>query len=226
MKRFTPFTACLAIGLAMAGQLPAGAAQPKQDPLSLMLNWINRTDELPPTYKLKFHPANNGRHAGILLPLFSMRDSRDWGIGDFTTLQLWSDWAKGAGLKILQILPIHETLPYDPSPYKALSAFALNPLYISIEDMADANASKEARALLNSAETAKKLAELRASPSVDYAGIKELKYQVFELCFRDFQEKELKTGSNRAKEFNKFQETTWWLEDYALFRVINDANDW
>jgi 4-alpha-glucanotransferase len=37
-------------------------------------------------------------------------------------------------MNLLQILPVNDT-GFEPSPYSALSAFALNPIYLRIADL-------------------------------------------------------------------------------------------
>jgi 4-alpha-glucanotransferase len=60
-------------------------------------------------------------------------------VGEFTDLKLLVDWAKQMGVKLIQILPINDTNAthtwMDSYPYAAISAFALHPMYIRIEDL-------------------------------------------------------------------------------------------
>ena len=178
------------------------------------------------THSLKNHIGNTGRHAGILLPLFSMRTKEDWGIGDFSSLLQWVDWTADTGTGVLQILPIHEMSPGDDCPYRAISAFALDPVYINVEALPEAKEAEEVRAYLKTPEILNALEHFRKSSAVLYAPIKELKFKVLWLCFRHFAEAELKRNTARAKEFNTYRERTWWLYDYAIFRTMKDFNGW
>ena len=78
-----------------------------------------------------------GRSAGLLLPLFSMPSSRSWGIGEFPDLPVFARWMRGAGLSLLQVLPLNEMAPGQASPYSAVSAMALDPIFISVPDVPD-----------------------------------------------------------------------------------------
>src|SRR5262249_39519160 len=73
------------------------------------------------------------RRAGILLPLFSLRSQRDWGVGDLGDVGPFCRWLAAAGHTVLQLLPIGEMAVYETSPYGALTAFALDPLYLDLD---------------------------------------------------------------------------------------------
>jgi 4-alpha-glucanotransferase len=62
-----------------------------------------------------------GRLSGILLPLFSVRSRRDFGIGDFGGLDGLFDWMSAAQQRLLLLLPLLPTAPNDSSPYATRS---------------------------------------------------------------------------------------------------------
>ena len=80
---------------------------------------------------------HTGRTAGILLPLFSMPSTRSWGIGEIGDLVPMTRWLQEAGLGVLQLLPTNEMAPGQTSPYSAISAMALDPIYISMHAVRD-----------------------------------------------------------------------------------------
>ena len=51
-----------------------------------------------------------------VLPLFSIRTRRDWGIGQITDLPACAAWMRRAGQRLLQILPPHELPPGRRAP--------------------------------------------------------------------------------------------------------------
>ena len=61
----------------------------------------------------------------MLVPLFSLRGRNNWGVGDIADLPRFAEWAAKAGLSTIQLLPVMEASGADPSPYAAVSAFAL-----------------------------------------------------------------------------------------------------
>ena len=80
---------------------------------------------------------NTGRHAGVLVPLFSVPSRRSWGIGEIPDLVPLSRWLDQAGCDFVQFLPLNEMQEGQSSPYSALSAMALDPVFISVEDVED-----------------------------------------------------------------------------------------
>ena len=65
-----------------------------------------------------------GRHAGVLVPLFSIPSRRSWGIGEIPDLVPLSRWLESAGFDFVQFLPLNEMQEGQSSPYSALSAMA------------------------------------------------------------------------------------------------------
>ena len=159
------------------------------------------------------------RAAGILLPLFSLRGSRDWGIGEFGHVPAFCRWLAAAGHSVLQMLPVTEVASGERSPYAALTAFALDPVYLSLDAVEDFAASGGETALPAAARTA--LARARAGTGIDYDAVRVAKQAALELAFRRFLDSEWRRSSERAHALRTFRtrEATW-LEDYALFRVL------
>ena len=85
-------------------------------------------------------PNNTWKGAGVAIPVFSLRSKNSFGVGEFADIKLLVDWAKATGLKLIQLLPINNTMAnfnwMDSYPYSAISAFALHPLYINLAKVA------------------------------------------------------------------------------------------
>ena len=77
----------------------------------------------------------DGRRAGALVPLFSIPTARSWGIGEISDLPAFAWWLRQAGFTVLQLLPVNEMAHGQSSPYSALSAMAIDPIFISVEDV-------------------------------------------------------------------------------------------
>ncbi len=60
-----------------------------------------------------------GRHAGLLVPLFSIPSARSWGIGEITDIPVLATWMRTAHLDFLQLLPVNEMPADECSPYSA-----------------------------------------------------------------------------------------------------------
>ena len=157
----------------------------------------------------------------MLVPLFSLRSDRDWGIGEIGDIAPAARWLESAGLPLLQLLPINELPPHETSPYSSLSAMAVDPQYLSMGDVEDFAALGGERAL--EAELRTKLESLRVAPAVDYAGVRRLKHVALRRSYERFRDTELRGGGERARAFRRFTEDqAWWLDDYALFRALHE----
>jgi 4-alpha-glucanotransferase len=164
-----------------------------------------------------------GRQAGLLLPLSACPSIRSWGIGEIGDMPAAARWMLQAGLRIWQLLPVHEMAPGQSSPYTVLSAMAIDPIYISLPLVAEFQDSGGEAALDGAASGL--LAHLRAAPAIDYWGVRTLKGRVLRTCFTRFVEHEWAQDSERARAFRTFaDENASWLEDYALFRAIHHAS--
>ena len=54
------------------------------------------------------HSSKPRRIAGVTVPLFSLRSARSWGIGEIGDLPDFAGFARAAGLRLVQILPLGE----------------------------------------------------------------------------------------------------------------------
>jgi 4-alpha-glucanotransferase len=161
------------------------------------------------------------RTAGVLIPLFSLRSATDWGVGEIPDLVPLARWAAGSGIQVVQVLPVAEAARGQNSPYAALSAFAIDPVYMAIDaldDFADAGGHNA----LGAADQ-KLLRELRASPTVRWNEVRALKTRALELAFQAFVQQQWQLKTRRARELERFaREQSAWIDDYALFVSIHD----
>ncbi len=161
------------------------------------------------------------RVAGVTVPLFSLRSSRSWGIGEIGDLPDFAAYVRSAGFHLVQILPLGEISGGETSPYSALTAFGIDPMYISLADLPEVHAHEalggEAGALL--------LTRAQQSPRVDYEAVRALKRQALRFAFEHFRTHDLAQGSPAAAAFHAFRaQHRDWLDDYALFRALKDAH--
>ena len=146
------------------------------------------------------------RAAGILLHPTSL-PSRG-GIGDFgPAAYRFADFLASARQGVWQVLPLGP-LGYGNSPYSATSAFAGNPLLISLERLADEGWIERA-----------KVDALPAPDgSVEYDRVFSQKMPLLFEAARSF----LRGGSGDARRrFDAFRfENSWWLDDFVLFDAL------
>lgn len=164
------------------------------------------------------------RQSGVVVPLFSLVSRNGWGIGEFGDLPLFARWLMEAGQSIVQILPIHEMPPIETSPYSAMTAMALDPIYITMSNLADFSGLGAEHAL-DGAEQAE-LTRLQQSPRIDYSSIRRLKERWLRRSFERFLRLEVSRGTPRSARFDAFVAAqSWWLEEYALFRAISASHE-
>jgi 4-alpha-glucanotransferase len=161
-----------------------------------------------------------GRRAGALVPLFSIPTSRSWGIGEIADLPVFGTWLRDAGFSVLQLLPVNEMAHGQSSPYSALSAMAIDPIFISVGDVPEFAAMGGVDTL--SAHQQARLAAVRRAPSVQHQAVRALKTEVLESIFEQFFDEQWQPGSPRAEALRKYaQREAWWLDEYALFRALH-----
>ncbi len=159
------------------------------------------------------------RVSGVTIPLFSIRTRKDWGIGQISDLPACASWLHEAGQRLVQVLPAHELADGETSPYGALSAFALDPIYITVERVPELDEGGIAQALGD--EGRARLEALRRKERVDYSGVRALKRRAFSAAFERFRTKELAGGTPRAKElFDFVNREADWLRDHALYAAL------
>jgi len=150
-------------------------------------------------------PVTFPRSSGILLHPTSLPGR--FGAGDLgPEAYRFLEFLAEAGQRLWQVLPLGPT-GYGDSPYQSFSAFAGNPLLISLEQLA-------ADGLLTEA-------ELAAAPEfpatrVDYGSVIRFKMPLLRAAFERF---------GGSAEFTAFRhENVAWLGDYALFMALKAAH--
>src|SRR5512142_2375913 len=121
------------------------------------------------------------RHAGLLVPLFSLPSTDSWGIGEILDIPLMGRWLRAAGQDLLQILPINEMAPGQKSPYSAITAMAIDPIFISLRGVEDFQALGGERMLDAAARGA--LREVRAGERIEHDRVRAVKNAALRLSF-------------------------------------------
>jgi 4-alpha-glucanotransferase len=150
--------------------------------------------------------ARSDRASGILLHITSL-PSRG-GVGDFgPAAYAFADFLAEAKQRVWQVLPLSPT-GYGHSPYSALSAFAGNPLLISLERLADDGWLQAD--------------DLQALPGpqakADFELATRLKVPLIEKAANTFLERADDAARARLKEFR--EKSRFWLNDYVEYNVM------
>src|SRR5512140_2312796 len=86
-------------------------------------------------------PISKQRRAGVLIQLFSIRTKTGWGLGEIPDVARMAKWAAAAGIRVIQMLPVCAVTGGETSPYSAATAFAIDPIYLGLDDCEDFVAS-------------------------------------------------------------------------------------
>ncbi len=167
------------------------------------------------------------RSAGVCLPLFSIRSSPSWGIGEFPDVGRIAPWLAQAKLPLFMMLPLVEVALGQDSPYSAQSACALDPIYIALEDVPEFRELGGHGALPPEDRAA--IDEARARKTIDYAQVRALKEKWLRRCFEQWEQSASKNDAERQRRIGRFREEhAAWLSDYLLFRALKEAHqrDW
>ncbi len=160
------------------------------------------------------------RYAGMLVPLFSIPSRRSWGIGELSDLPALAEWMSDAGFSFVQLLPLNEMAGGQNSPYSALSAMAIDPIFIAPADVPDIEALG-GEAILSDDER-RDLDRARGAAAIDYGRVRALKTKAFRAGFSRFLEAEWRPKTARARRLQRFSDRSrWWLDAYTLFRALH-----
>ncbi|MBP1638162.1 MAG: 4-alpha-glucanotransferase, partial [Bacteroidetes bacterium] len=157
------------------------------------------------------------RGAGVGLPVFSIRTHKSFGVGDFEDMKLFIDWAEKVNLKLIQVLPLNDTngthTEEDVLPYAAISAFALNPLFLHLPAMGKLPDSNQVQQ-----QYIPKLAELNAQPLVPFLEVINYKMKYAKELYL-YKKAEFLKDPDYLDFFNK---NSFWLIPYAAYCVLRD----
>lgn len=158
------------------------------------------------------------KYTGILLHPVSLPGP--YGIGELgDSAYRFIDFLERSGLNTWQVLPLGHT-GFGDSPYQPFSAFAGQPLIISLDHL------KKLRLLMDS--------DFRDMPhwnpeQISYGDLIEFKTKLLKLAYKRFTDENYSdefSGSDEMMEkYKDFCENSCWLEDYALFMAGKDYHE-
>jgi 4-alpha-glucanotransferase len=157
-------------------------------------------------------PFKFERASGILLHPTSLPGR--FGIGDLGDAAYhFVDFLAGSQQHYWQIMPLGPT-SYGDSPYQAISAFAGNPLLISLERLVEEHYL---------APWDFDGAPVFPEHSVDYGPVINFKQRLLRLSFENF--KANASGAQKTELAAFINQNQSWLEDYALFAALKEAHE-
>ena len=153
---------------------------------------------------------------GTAVPVSALYSKKSCGVGEFSDLIPFADFCKKAGLHIIQLLPVNDT-GTDSSPYNALSAFALHPLYICLDDIPDAQTFKP------------EIEKLRTAFEPHTPGerfrYRDILHEKNVLLHAIFNKAETQIMADaQGGELSEWIKANQWIIEYAVFKNIKRQN--
>lgn len=158
---------------------------------------------------MKF-PTVDHKLTGVVIPVFSLRSEKSCGTGEFADLPLLGEWCKQTNLELIQILPVNDT-GFQESPYSALSAFALHPLFIRLEDIPESkNYYKVIDDLRKGQEPHKR---------VNFAEVLSGKLEILQKIYDDNRK-----SIEKDTKISQWMSDNPWVKNYAIFSTMRRKN--
>ncbi|MDR3304400.1 MAG: 4-alpha-glucanotransferase [Treponema sp.] len=160
--------------------------------------------------------AAKQRLIGVVVPVGALRGAESIGVGEFPDLIAFGQLCKKIGIGLIQVLPVNDT-GYESSPYSALSAFALHPLYMRIAALPEAQ-TPAAKG---------KLADIKQRFEQD------VRFKHYHLLKAKLELLHELYTANEAKIRDEAQPggplAAWiqrnpWVKEYAIYRRLKQAN--
>jgi len=158
------------------------------------------------------------RLLGTVVPVGALRGSKPTAVGEFPDLAEFALLCKKMKVGLIQLLPVNDT-GYESSPYFSLTAFALHPLYLRIEDLPEA------------AHSAAPFKDKAAAINQEFGGHTRFPYQKVLRAkmglLREIYAEHKSDIEHKAKAGGSLD--TWikqnpWVKQYAVYRRLKEAN--
>jgi len=133
------------------------------------------------------------------------------GVGDFGDLEALAEVLRLTGATMLQVLPLND-LGNGDAPYCAISAFALDPIYVALDKLEWMGDDRGFMRKLAEAQKA-----LESLERVDYPLVRQVKSGLFREAFE-------KAPKEVRVACEKFAQENEWLVGYAGFKVCDRLN--
>jgi len=155
-------------------------------------------------------PKSDHPITGIAVPVSALRTAHSCGTGEFRDLKLLADFCEKTNLDLIQLLPVQDT-GTESSPYSALSAFALHPIYISLD------ALPEAKHFAGEIRTLK--ARFEDAQRIPYREVRRAKLDLLWTIYEADEEK-----IRKNPDLEKWIAQNPWIIEYAVFMNLKNRN--
>lgn len=144
---------------------------------------------------------------GVAAQLYSLRDTHNWGMGDYASIAPLARAAAGEGAQLLGLNPLHAAFtghPHHISPYSPTSRSFLNVGYIDVSSVSELAECPPAQQHMRSEGFQQQLQQERLSDTIDYAAVWQCKLPVLKLLHRHFAEHHRNSDTQRGSSYRRF----------------------
>jgi len=160
-------------------------------------------------------PNQKKRLTGLAVPLGALRTQYSIGVGEFPDLVELAHLCKACGIELIQLLPVNDS-GFQSSPYSALTAFALHPLYLRISAMEEAKGFEPELLELKN--------RFEALPRFAYGPLQDAKLALLRKIFNKHK-KNILASAEPGKKLHSWIQENPWIIDYAVYRRLKDAHN-
>ena len=155
-------------------------------------------------------PRVSGRLIGTAIPVAALRSEKSIGVGEFPDLAEFGVLCARMGIGLIQLLPVNDT-GYQSSPYSALTAFGLNPLYLRIGDVGEAGGYGAELEIIKK--------KFNGAQRFPYEALLRAKMDLLKKIYDENREKIAASAALKI-----WIEANSWVRSYAVFRRLKEAN--
>jgi 4-alpha-glucanotransferase len=167
--------------------------------------------------KVQKKPDSEQRLAGTVIPVGALRSKESVGVGEFPDLAEFARFCGQAGIGLIQLLPVNDT-GYESSPYSALTAFGLHPLYLRLGDL------PEAAKTPGFTEKIKALGgQFEKESRFPYHRLLRAKMDLLRELYAAH-EKDIALRAESGGPLAHWIEENFWVKEYAVYRRLKEAH--
>lgn len=159
--------------------------------------------------------ANDKKVTGLSLPLGALYTKANPVIGEYSDLIPFAKFCKECGIKIIQLLPVNDS-GTQSSPYSALSAFALHPIYISLKQIPEFE-----KLLADDKKIAADYSNfIKANSKKQRYNYQEILNSKTYFLQQVYEKTSIAKDEKATKELSKFIEKNEWLKAYCVYKNL------
>ncbi|MDR0456762.1 MAG: 4-alpha-glucanotransferase [Treponema sp.] len=154
------------------------------------------------------------RLLGAVVPVGALRSGKLTAVGEFPDLAEFALLCKKMKVGLIQLLPVNDT-GYESSPYFSLTAFALHPLYLRIDDLPEAEPFKDKSEAINR--------EFGGQTRFPYLKVLRAKMELLREIYAK-NKSAIEQKAQAGGSLDAWIKQNPWAKYYAVYRRLKESN--